>query len=515
MNAWKFPVAASAALAVTMSGCLTSQTSSSANNDSNANSVGASVFVKTLTPSDQSAMNLATDALGNMSLAQGGMNEQTRDDLLSANATFRANLQQDPSNSAANFGLAVTSLALRTDELADTLDLMYKNGLSVGSVDPEGMFRSSPLAIAESPAVSARALAVPEKSATIRQLQDVVERRFMPTVDSLVNALQMCWNDPGFAYRFKIEGFKDSLTIGRADVGTALVAAQSVQNYLVWLIAQDVEVGFTGQGFPSQYAWLDTLAHIDIKSGPASSEQSKAFENLKTLFPATGTTSSRNFLGIRSGYQTKVSAIPGKIIQMANTMKEVADYAHTYQTSLKTGLMRMDADQNKVAHQLADSLVRMLSSPTTITKGEEYRQEYAGYTMVRTVNGGYNYVSKFQSVYYPGFSVKVDLAKIITLGSRQVFLPRFAWNSESQWAAKGPFDLLKGSSSTSMLDLKDIQVKSPLGLDAYVEWADPTFGGIFPDFKSTRDVLAKIEETNPKGTVVSPSASFLPLQAGL
>lgn len=528
MIARKFPVAVSAALAVALCGCsLTGETTSTSPSEkpstteplatdpavTTPTTVGTT-FVKTMSPMDQSSMQLTTETLQNLSLtSSGSLGEAGRQDLLSANATFRAKIKSDSGNSAAHFGLAITSLALKADDMAATFRSMNKNGLSVGGSDGQNLFRSSPLELAESPALSARALSSPEKSATLRQLQDTLEQKFLPTVDSLVDALQMCWNDTGFAYRFKIEPFKDSLAIGRADVGTALVAAQSVQNYLVWLISQDLEAGFSGQGFESQYAWLDTLAHIDIKAGPATAMQKLAFENLKTLYPATGTTSSRNFLGIRTGYQAKVNAIPAKIIEMAKTMKAVADYAHTYQTSLSKGLLRLDADQKKASYTAADSLIRVLSSPTTITKEEEYRQEYAGYEYVQTTNG-YTFQSTYNTVYYPAVSVKVDVAKIITLGNRQMFFPKFVWNAGDQWEAKGPFSMVKGSTTTSMMDLADVKLDGPLGMETYIEWADPTFGGIFPDFKSTRDVLAKMEEANPKGTMVTPSARLLPVQAG-
>ena len=466
-------------------------------------------------PADRGATELTKETLQNLSLEdEGGLTAEARTNLLSANATFRTSLQQDPDNSAANFGLAMTSLALRADDMAQTFRNMNKNGLSIGGDDAGSIFRESPLEISESPALSARALAVPEKSATIRQLQDSLELKFLPTVDSLANALQKCWNDPGFAYRFKLDGIKDSIGIGRADVGVALVAVQAVQNYLVWLIAQDVEAGFAGQGFGSQYAWLDTLSHIEMDVGPASAMQKQAFENLKVLFPATGVSSTRNFLGIRAGYQSKVDAIPGRVIQMANTLKAAADYSTAYQTSLSKGILQLDADQNKAAHEAADSLVRLLSGPTTFTKEGEYREEYAGFVGLPDASGGLAYQTQYKTVYYPGFSVKVDLAKVITLGSRQVFFPRFQWNDAAQWSTKGPFSLVKGAVSTSMKDLDDLDPEGPLDMEPYMEWPDPTFGGIFPAFKTTKDVLAKMQEMDPEGTVVAPSSQFLPRRAG-
>lgn len=494
----QFPATCLFAGASLLAGCgLTEQKTESSTTTSQNQSAGAAAFISVLSRQDQAATNMVVSSFRNMETNADGMSPKSRSGFQSANEAFRTSLAENPSNTAANFGVAVTSLALRMDDFSDTLQKMWDNGLRVGDQGPSRMFQGSAVEIAEAPVVSGRALSVPENGPTIRALQDAVERSFLPTVDSVVNSLSACWNDPNFAYRFTVDGFKDSLTIGRADVGTALAAAEAVQAYLVWFISQDVEVGFDGQGFPTQYAWLDTLAHIP-GTGPATASQRQALENLQTLVPATGMTSTRNFLGIRPGYQAKVNAIPAQFVSIASLMKDVANYSYSYQTDAKHGLLSLNQQQRDQAIEAADSVIRILSSPTLVTMPERTGEEYTGSDW----NANTGFVYHYNMIRYPAVSIRVDVSKVITLGSRQVFLPRFAWNAAADWELKGPFSLVKGTTRTGVKELPSLKLTGPAAYEAYVEWADPSMGGLFPDFRSSHEIFAKVAEMGAKGTVI-------------
>jgi hypothetical protein len=130
----------------------------------------------------------------------------------------------------------------------------------------------------------------------------------------------------------------------------------------------------------------------------------------------------------------------------------------------------------------------------TYTRDSYTQNEWVSYdscgwnaTMTSYSCGGY------ANMEYPGFSVRMDVSKLITLSDKKVFLPKFKWNTSAEWATKGPFSLVKGSSSTPMLDFdQKIQIDTPTGMAPYMEWADPSFEGAF-EFKSTLDVLKQLE----------------------
>ena len=481
--------------------------SSASPQDQNATGQAA---VQILAPGDQAAANTSVQAIQNMPTQVGGrLDPATRADLVSANATFRTDLQSNPSNSAASFGLAVTSLALRMDAFSDTLNTLSNSGLGVGSVSAR-MFQATPTQVVTTQAYAGRALSQPENVATIHGIQATFEANFLPTVDSVVSLLQTCWKDPNFSYRFQVNGFsdKDSLTIGRGDVGLALASVKAVRDYMVWLLSQDYEVGVSGQNFPTDYAWLDTLGNIDDSLGPKGTFQTLAFQNLQTLAP-TG-----SFYSVKSGDLQRVQAIPADLEASAKLAKEAALYAHQVQTDFQHGLVQLNQKELTSFDNAMDSAALYLSGPHTFVRTpytvdnsdysncigtSGYVDTGSGSPVYRYTPPDYNTCVVTTHVRYPGYSVTVDVAKLITMADHKVFLPNFQWNTVADWAAKGPFNLLSGSTVTTYRQLKAMQnIHSPLDLNGILSWKDPTFSGSFPTFRNSLDVLTKLDSLNEK-----------------
>ena len=482
-----FPAIALASLA--LSGCDMTSGSSGSQGSQGGNSATGQAAVQILSTTQQSAADGAANGIAgfqDMPMQVGShLDAAARADLASANAAFRGQIMGSSMSSAAKFGLAVTSLALKLDDYSDTLDRMWNNGLHVGSANPEGMFRTNPLAVARSQAFALRALQSPDSLATLRALQNSIETGFLPTVDSVVSLLADCWNDSRFTYRFPVSGFsdQDSLTIGRADVGLALAGVMSVRGFLNWFVAQDIEAGFHGQGFATDYAWLDTLADIDPSAGPSGSFQTTAFRNLQGLF-----SSSSSFLGVRTGYQAKVNAIPADLVAAANIAKDAANYSARYQGDLRHGLVVIDTATSTLVAAAMDSVRLYLSGPRTYSQAAYAEIRYAGY-----YSCGNTYCYEYDTIRHPAFQIRLDLAKAITLKDRKVFLPRFQWNATSDWKTKGPFSLLGAAGATTFQGVKDLDPQSASDLKDIVQWDDPTFGGIFPDFSNSNAVLLKLD----------------------
>jgi hypothetical protein len=500
-------ILAAAACSALLSGCeLTGSKSSSTTTQDN--TITGQAAVQILSTTEQTAADNTVNGLQSMPTTVGGrLDAAARAQLQSANTAFRSDLSANSANTSAKFGLAVTSLALVLDNYSDSLDRMWNNGLQVGSSNPGGMFQTTPVAVAKDQAFAARSLQTLDSTATIRQLQNTVELHFMPTVDSVVTLLTACWSDPNFTYRFPVSGFSegDSLTIGRADVGLALAGVMAVRDYLVWLISQDLEAGFAGQGFPTQYAWYDTLSHIDDSLGPQGASQTQAFQNLQTLL-ASGST----FLGVRAGYTARVDAIPSDLKAAAAIAKSAMDYALKYQVDDFHGLVQPDTATGNSFKGAMDSVDLYLSGPRTFVRASYKETNYVGYQAC-----GDTYCFVYDTIVHPSFQVRVDLAKAITLRDRKVFLPRFQWNAASDWPAKGPYSLVSASGTTTFRQIKAMDVQSPLDLDGKIEWIDPTFGGVFPDLKSSHDVLAKLDEAQQNPVAAAGAARRLvPTGAG-
>jgi len=463
--------------------------------------------------------NLGTKEVASDSIASAMENVPTevgsrlapaaRQNLLNANSTFKTQLAADPNDVVAGFGIAVTSLSLNIDDLSDSLLRMKNAGLIVGSDNSVGgLFKSSPTALVKSEAFSARAFSNPVNAPKISQLQTMLDNKLMPTVDSAITFLTKCWNTPGFKYKFAIHihGDTDSVTIGRADVGFALAGLRTAKAYFTWILAQNVDCDFNGS-----YAWIDTLSHIDGDVGPINAAQTAAFGNLQTLL-APGS----SFLTLRTEKKAAVEAIPTELVAIANLAKEAGDYSVLHQLKNTDGVVKLSADDNASFAEVMDSVKVYLGGFRTFRKashtGYEYldsaciRDQYVYDTLSRTVKvvtalGTCWYE---QPVTYPGYSVTLNVSKLITQADHKVFMPKYTWNVGSDWATKGPFNLVKGSTVTPIKAFKDLNIEGPKDMVNYIEWADPTFGGAF-QFTSSSAVLDQLDAMNEKAVPNGPA----------
>ena len=435
----------------------------------------------------------------------GRLDPAARKNLLDANQTYRSQLAVNPNDPVAGFGIAVTSLSLNADDLSDSLKLMFdKVDLGI-SGDAGSLFKSSPAALVKSQSFASRSFADPKKAPKISELQNLLETKLMPGVDSAILFLDKCWNTPNFSYRFAVHlnGKVDSMAIGRADVGFALAGLRTARAYFSWLLAQNVDCDFNGS-----YAWIDTMKNIDDSLGPRTEAQSQAFENLKTLL-APGSA----FYAVRSTHLEKVNAIPAELVSIADLVKAAGTYSLNNQLQAHDGLVRLTADDNRTLARVMDSVKIYLSGFHTYTKEAHTETQYT-YDSVCTYGTGANTYSytcgRMKTIQYPGYSVNINVAKLITQPDHKVFLPKYSWNASSDWASKGAFSLTKGMVTTSMKAFDEMDLNGPKDLASYIEWADPTFGGVFA-FKTSTEVLDQIDAMDEKPVTagaLTPNALF-------
>lgn len=416
----------------------------------------------------------------------GHMSAAARQNLLDANATYRSQLASNPDDGVAGFGVAVSGLSLKLDEISDKLKEFQDAGLMSGN---GSVFKSSPTALVANDAFAGRKLSDPKNAPKISELQNLLETKLMPSVDSAIYFLDKCWKTPDFAYRFAVHfnGEVDSLTIGRADVGFALAGLRTAKAYFTWILAQNIDCDFNGS-----YAWIDTLGNIDGDIGPSTTAQQQAFQNLQSLLSPGSA-----FLTIRSGHQEAVNAIPAELISVSQLAKEAGDYSVLHQITLRQGLVRLSREDNADFAKVMDSVKYYLGGMRTYVRPPHTENKYSYDSICTYGSAPYTYsytCGRYKSVSYPGFSITFDVSKAITQPDHKVFLPKFTWNN-TNWATKGFFNLQKGSVITPIKDFDNLNINSPKDMVPYIEWDDPTFGGIFA-FKSSADVLNQLESMN-------------------
>lgn len=517
-----------------------SNSSSSSTNSSGSNSVTTSLTgtsidtngLKGTTKDTATAHALATTALttttdafqvvfdGKASSASGSPLGTQSAKLTAAHTTMATAFAKDPNNSTANFGLAVTSLALRVQSLAGTFKNMQDSGLSIGnSAQP---LLGSVSSIEASSSALARAMATPAKAPAVHALQDTLETQLLPTLDSAIFLMNKVWNDTTFTLKIYDKDEGDSLAIDRSDIGYALAVSMALRASLSWLIAYNFDIADAN----GSYAWMDTISHITNNDPvlPTTQPQKAAWSHFKDILSA-----SSDYLKVRSGKESMLSSVVPQFQQAVGLAKASTNLAYQIKASHSHLLIpQMTSSQKGDILRALDTAGLWLAGPRTITVSwnkcqEVYKSGTTTYgetdtsTYTRMVLFGledpcpasYSYSSTYwsSSDTYTLTSSQTNktsfsLPALLSLKDFKVFLPsNYVWNDTGDWDHYGPFFLKSGNTTISLTALHDTldSTNSYLPLKTWIRWSDPTFGGIFPNLKQgdVFDILFKGSDGDP------------------
>jgi hypothetical protein len=490
-------------------------------NGTTVNATAAKAGVAAATATTQNAFEAVFDsASGSMTNPMGSQKTA----LQNANAQMRTAFQADPNNTQACFGLAVTSLALRTQAMGETMGKLQDEGLSVASPTSAGRAQTALPGLA-------RAMSNPTNAPSIEALQDSVELRLFPTLDSAIYLLQKAWKDPSFAFKIADpDRSGDSLVIDRGDVGFALAGLKGVRGYLSWLVSYNAEVRLNGS-----YAWVDTLGNIE-GDAPASPAQKAAFDHVKGLIAPTST-----FLKVRAGKEEILGSVVSQFREALSLAKEASSMSYNLKKDADNHLPTITtSSQRDQVIKAADSALSWLAGPRTVTllqisecqetstnTWKTYNPKTGKYDKDTTsisssnwtrhdlfgigsscdddyvYNGPYSsYKSTSQTVSSSIVTTRFNLAALIQLKDLKVFLPNsYAWTDYSAWKADGPLRFTNGTASKTMQELSDAtDLDGVSGLKGWLTWADPTFGGAFPELTTSGaviDLLVRLEGKSP------------------
>ncbi|MEN9354546.1 MAG: hypothetical protein RL318_1871 [Fibrobacterota bacterium] len=456
--------------------------------------------------------------------------------LQNANTQMRAAFQADPNNTQACFGLAVTSLAVRVQSMGETMGKLQDEGLTVANPTSAGRAQTALPGLA-------RAMSNPTNAPSIEALQDSVEKRLFPTLDSAIYLLQKAWKDPAFTFKIADpDRAGDSLVIDRGDVGFALAGLKGVRGYLSWLLSYSAEVRMN-----NSYAWIDTLGNIDGEA-PTTPAQIAAFDHVKTLIAPTS-----GFLKVRSGKEELLGSVVSQFREALSLAKEAATMSYELKRNADDRALptiTTASSRDKVI-KAADTALSWLSGPRTVTLlqrtrcKEEYRSSssyvtkrydaatgtYRDTTIVYNNSGTYTFTrnnlfgisfedgcgddytysspystyvstSTYTELSSSTVTTRFNLSALIQLKDLKVFLPdSYAWNSYSTWKADGPFSLTKDGVTKTANSFDDpIDSLGATALKGWLHWADPSFGGTFPDFATSEaviDLVVRLEGKTP------------------
>lgn len=441
--------------------------------------------------------------------------------LATANLSLRQTWAQDPSDSRTAFALAVTSLSLKLNQMSGTFARAQDNGLPLGG-GQGAVVASDPTSMPSTLPVLARALATPAKAPLVHEIQDSIEILLMPLLDTTIGLLDVAWSDPAFEFRVAFDPLnfpEDTLILDRVDVGMALSILQGFRAQLRWMLAYQLDIDQDGS-----YAWIDTLGHWDPESAAISPAQDAALTHFKSLLaPGSG------FLKVRPAKAASLASVPAEFRAALARVREAVDLAAGLKSQDRhLQYLSTPGDRADFAAVL-DTASRLLSGPVKATlyakitcrdtswstyswdgESDTYGYSWVGtqfrlfglfddgcsadYDNVWTSDDGlFRSESHTRSTVLgrTAQTVTIDISRLMSLPDLKVFLPNYQWNATTEWIGKGPYSMVgTGSILTPVSELEDIADVSGFdGIKARITWADPTFGGVFPELRSSGDVL--------------------------
>lgn len=110
-------------------------------------------------------------------------------------------------------------------------------------------------------------------------------------------------------------------------------------------------------------------------------------------------------------------------------------------------------------------------------------------------------------------TVQIDLSKLVSLPDLKVFLPKYTWNETAEWKTHGPISFV-GAQGQRVLPESIDSVFDASGFDAIkplITWADPTFGGVFPQLTTSGAVIELFRLASQEESVSPTIAARGPL----
>ncbi|MCB9495674.1 MAG: hypothetical protein H6686_02180 [Fibrobacteria bacterium] len=431
--------------------------------------------------------------------------------LRTAHENLRATWIQDPTDSRTAFALAITGMAVKMNDLAGTMARARDNGLPLGGSGTGSAGTSAGEVTQEIP-VLARALVSPAKAPLAHEIQDSLEILLLPTLDSAIEYLDVAWKDQGFSFPVSMDRINfpdDTLLLDRVDVGLALSVLQAFRAEIRWMVAYNLDVDRAGS-----YDWIDTLSNWNVESDPISPAQEAALSHLQSLVSP-----GSSFLKVRPSKAVGLASVPGELKAALERSREAAALASTIKGA-ERHLPYLETPQDREAFtKVLDTGIAWLSGPRQVTLYSRltcvdsswaadpttgYSYQYSTTRIFAAFsdpcNDSYDYNSPYGSYEYHSRTtllsqrdqtVAFDLSRLLALPDLKVFLPRYQWNPTSSWKADGPYSLIGAAGVVTTLPRLD-EIADSSGFDGIrtrITWADPSFGGVFPELQTSTDVL--------------------------
>lgn len=379
-------------------------------------------------------------------------------DLQAAHREYAAAAAQNPSNSRAKFGEALTGvlLAAQNQQLADLIN----NTLEAPSLfDSRGVDES----VEKRAAVLKRVGKLAKSDPAFHEVQDAVATILLPAMEKSITLLTEVYQDAAFTLNLTLDG--KVYEIDHAEAGLVLAGMKALHGYATLCLSYDIDIDQNGS-----YAYLEDLRSVngfdDLDN--LTPAQSAAIEHITTRL-APGST----FLAVRPAWQVRLSKVTGEMIEAA----------HIAKASLAS--IRTEADPQ------ADDLIRECTSSPQGNCIDTDNMDLA----LDNLDSVSKYLQQpFQlQVAHLDTALTVDFTAYFKIQDFKKMLPRYGFYPKSEWSNDKPIFFFaddRGSVTGTFRDVEDLQTQYENGeitgsayvdaLHRIIHFQDPTFQGYLP-----------------------------------
>lgn len=394
-------------------------------------------------------------AIGQMTSGDYDYGQEDLTQLTQAHQEYKAALAANSKDNQAHFGLALTTvlLAAQNHQVSDLLNR---------TVEAPSPF--DPALVDDVPAKEALLLKKARTLATtfpeFHELQDALAEQMLPALEEGIGHLNTVYQDAAFNMQLTIDG--KSREIDHAEVGLVLAGLKALKGFLTLFLSYDMDFDKDGS-----YDYLDALSSLNGVEDldQLTADQISALDQVVALM-----TPGSSFLSVRSGWQNKIAAVHGDLV-------DAVKIARASLASIRT---ETDAQ--------SDDLLRLCSSAVS--------SDCIGEDELSSALDAMDTASKYLEQPYvldiPDLdtAISLDFSAFFKAQDYKKMLPHYAFYPKAEWSSQKPvfyFTDKAGNFTGDINDLDELSQSYDEGemtpgemvdaLQTILHFQDATFGG--------------------------------------
>ena len=362
-------------------------------------------------------------------------------------AAYKKILNKAPKNCNAQLGYAVASIVDLSNNstlksLYDDYDSWFKNNSIESLEDFTGMITD-----------------LSRNKSFTKTAQEALEKEVVPAVDSAITYMQYIMAQGDYFLQLKDDG--GIAEMDNSEFGIALGGLFATKAALTIATSMNLEIDDNGS-----YNWINNLDGLSVGNEEPSAKQKAGLVKIVNLIGAKGT-----FTTIYSDKQKAWKNVPNLVDSALTAIRAAFQYS---------------LDESKVKGSQDNDIYVVGKGADADISISEIKDAIAGLDKgLEATRGPYE-------VEFKGKTIKVNARKYFeNVKGTEPFLPYYTFNGSDLTTFK--FTDANGTETATLLNFLDGTLSFPDDGEGVIIFKDPTFGGIFPNFKQ-KDVWELIDK---------------------